>query len=85
MERIHIHDAVALVAALQPELFEMKPLHGDVETKGDLTRGATVFDLRAAPDARPNMDVAVGVDAAAVMDCILRGLSRAGEQSPNET
>lgn len=85
LECIHIHDAVALVAVLQPELFEMEPMHGDVETQGELTRGATVFDRRAAPDGRPNMDVAVGLDAAAVMDSILRGLMRAGEQSRQES
>lgn len=75
LEGIHLHDAVAMVAALHPELFEMKPMSGDVETAGHLTTGATVFDRRSTPQWRSNMEVAVDIDVAAVMDCILRGLS----------
>lgn len=75
LEGIHLHDAVALVAALHPELFTTEELAGDVEVRGDLTIGSTVFDRRRVPEWRPNMEVAVDVDASAVMDCILRGLS----------
>jgi purine nucleosidase len=76
-EGIHLHDAVALVAATDRELFELKQMHGDVETSGELTRGATVFDRRRLPQSRPNIEVAVNADAAAVTDCILRGLTEA--------
>ena len=37
-------------------------MHGDVETDGTLTYGATVFDRRRNPESRPNMDVAVDMD-----------------------
>ena len=46
MEGIHLHDAVAIVAAMQPELFTTERMYGDVETEGTLTYGATVFDRR---------------------------------------
>ncbi|REJ69140.1 MAG: nucleoside hydrolase [Planctomycetota bacterium] len=75
LEGIHLHDAVALVAALHPELFVTEELAGDVEIGGELSTGSTIFDRRPSPSWRPNMEVAVDVDASAVMDCILRGLS----------
>jgi purine nucleosidase len=77
MEGIHLHDTVAIVAAMRPELFIIERMHGDVETDGTLTYGATVFDRRRRPDNQPNMDVAVDMDAAAVSDCIIRGLTQA--------
>jgi inosine-uridine nucleoside N-ribohydrolase len=77
MEGIHLHDAVAVVAALRPELFTMQRMHGDVEIDGTLTYGATVFDRRRQPDSQPNMDLAVDMDVAAVTDCITRGLTQA--------
>jgi len=78
LEEIRLHDAVAVAAVLHPELFETQPLAGDVETQGDLTLGATIFDRRPRPEWRPNMDVAVGIDAVAAIDCIMRGLAEAG-------
>jgi purine nucleosidase len=77
MEGIHLHDAVAIVAAVKPSLFTMQRMHGDVETDGTLTYGATVFDRRRLPESQPNMDVAVDMDAAAVTGCILESLTRA--------
>jgi purine nucleosidase len=78
LEGIHLHDAVALMGAIHPELFHMEELHGDVETRGEITSGATVFDRRAFARGQPNMEVATGVDVPAVTDSILRGLRQAG-------
>jgi purine nucleosidase len=77
VEGIHLHDSVALIAALEPDLFTTERMYGDVETEGTLTYGATVFDRRRNPDSRPNMDVAVDMDANAVTDHIVRRLTRA--------
>jgi inosine-uridine nucleoside N-ribohydrolase len=77
VEGIHLHDAVAIVAASQPELFTTERMYGDVETDGTLTYGATVFDRRRNPEGRPNMDVAIDMDTAAVTDCIVQRLTRA--------
>ncbi len=77
VEGIHLHDAVAIVAALEPELFTTEPMYGDVETDGTLTYGATIFDRRRHPENRPNMDVAIDMDTASVTDYILRQLTRA--------
>src|SRR4051794_13474897 len=77
IEGMHLHDAVAIVAALEPELFTTERMYGDVETDGTLTYGATVFDRRRNREGRPNMDVAVDMDTAAVMERIVRRLTRA--------
>ncbi|MBW3596465.1 MAG: nucleoside hydrolase [Planctomycetes bacterium] len=78
-ESIFLHDVVALTAAVHPELFEMVEMAGDVETRGELTTGATVFDRRSNHVERANTEVAVNVDAAAVRDYIVRALRRAGD------
>jgi purine nucleosidase len=75
MEGMHLPDAVAVICALHPELFETEALFGDVETAGRISTGATVFDRRRMPEHQPNMDVVVGMDVAAVMDAVMRGLS----------
>ena len=75
LEGIHVHDTVTLMAAIYPELFTTKPMAGDVETQGDLTIGATVFDRRRVPAWRHNMEVAVDMRKDAVIKAILRGLA----------
>jgi purine nucleosidase len=80
-ESICLNDAVALVAALSPDLFEVELAAADVELAGELTRGATVFDRRRIRQWRTNLAVATKVDVAAAEDCILRGMSTAGRAS----
>jgi purine nucleosidase len=78
-EGIHLHDCVALVAVTNPELFQLERMAADVETAGELTLGATVFDRRPNRVWRPNLYVAVDVDVEGVKDSILRGIKQAGE------
>ncbi len=80
-EGIYLNDAVAIMAAIHPELFETQEMAGDVEVRGELTTGATVFDRRHMQGWQANMEVAVGIDVAAVTDGILRGLRDAGHGS----
>ncbi len=68
-----LHDVVALLGAVSPELLEVRPAFVDVETGSSLTYGMTVADDRAAAD-RCNCDVAVDVDADAVKRRMLRAL-----------
>jgi purine nucleosidase len=49
----------------------------DVETRGELTRGMSVVDARPEHKGTPNVELAVGVDVAAVRDYILRMLREA--------
>lgn len=76
-EGIHLHDAVAIVYALRPELFTIEHLHGDIETEGTISYGATVIDRRRPSRSQPNMDVVVDMDAKAVAEHVVRGLTEA--------
>jgi purine nucleosidase len=80
-ESIYLHGAVALLAIVHPELFTTVEMAGDVETRGDLTTGATVFDRRAKPLWLTNMEVATKIDASAAKDSILRGIANAGRRT----
>jgi inosine-uridine nucleoside N-ribohydrolase len=75
LEGIHVHDTVTLMAVICPELFITKSMAGDVETQGELTLGATVFDRRRVPAWRHNMEVAVDMQKDAIVEAILRGLN----------
>jgi purine nucleosidase len=81
LESIRLPDAVAMLAVLHPELFRTEDLYGDVEAAGELTTGATIFDRRPNCPHRPNIEVALELDPAAIADAILRGLTEAGRQS----
>ncbi len=78
-ESVFLHDVVALASVLDPDLFEFAEMAGDVETRGDLTLGATIFDRRPNPHWRPNMDVAVKMDRDKVFALVLKAIARAGE------
>jgi inosine-uridine nucleoside N-ribohydrolase len=54
---------------------------GDVETMGELTTGATVFDRRRLPIWRYNMEVAVDMQTDKVIEAIVRGLSDAAKEA----
>ncbi len=81
LEGIHLHDAVAMLAVLQPELFTTAEMHGQVEVTSGLTRGMTIFDRRDFPAERPNMEVISSVDVGEAKAAILRGLKYAGQCS----
>ncbi len=80
-EHINLHDVAVLCALTNPELFETEMMAADVETEGELTTGMVVFDRRQAANRqwRPNLEVAAKADMAAVHDCVLRSLERAGK------
>lgn len=80
-EGIALADPVGLLAVLEPDLFQWQEMAGAVETQGLLTRGATVFDRRARKQWQCNMEVAVGIDAGAASERIVRGLRYAGQQA----
>lgn len=77
LEGIYVNDAVALMAAVQPELFRTEMATCDVETAGELTTGMCVFDRRRNQEEIHNAAVAVEVDEIAVMDSIMRGIDHA--------
>lgn len=79
LEGIHVHDSITLMSVTNPELFTMQEMAGDVEIKGELTVGATVFDRRRVPAWRHNMEVAVDMDTPKVIQQLIRALQWAGK------
>jgi len=81
LEGVRVHDAVALTALTHPHLFTLEEMAGDVETLGELTVGATVFDRRRVPAWRHNMAVAVDVEKAGVIKQLVCALDNAAERA----
>lgn len=81
LEGIHAHDSIALMAVLNPGLFSTREMAGDVETQGDLTMGATVFDRRRVPAWRHNIEVAIDMQKDGVIDEMLAALAEAGRRT----
>ncbi len=80
-ELIPLYDPTAILALLEPELFTWENMAGKVEKRGDLTRGATVFDQRLRREWPMNMEVAIDVDVSEAQAAIIRSLRFAGQQS----
>ncbi len=75
----HLHDPLAVAVAIDPSLVTLTPLHVEVETEGQATRGMTLADrrsLQAEHKAVPNLHVALAVDAARVLSLVRGRLCR---------
>ena len=57
-----VHDALALSAAIWPDVINTKHLNVSIETKGELTLGQTVTDIYGITGKKPNALVALEVD-----------------------
>jgi inosine-uridine nucleoside N-ribohydrolase len=75
VEGFHLKDVLGVVAVRLPELLTVKPMVVDVETRGELTRGMSVVDVRWGRLARANVDMVVGVDVQGVRDYVQRTLT----------
>jgi inosine-uridine nucleoside N-ribohydrolase len=62
-EGIFLHDPLAVGVALDPSLVRLEPMALAVETRGELTAGMVVADLRRGSPATPTADVCVDVEA----------------------
>ncbi len=71
-------DALAVAAALEPSLFKTQRIHVDVETRGELTLGQTVADMRAhfRWTHLPTIDAACAVDYAGYLDLLIGAITR---------
>lgn len=58
-----LHDPLAVAVTLHPDLVKSEPMLVAVETKGQLSSGATVADLRASEKPYYNVNVCLEVDA----------------------
>jgi inosine-uridine nucleoside N-ribohydrolase len=76
LEGIKLHEVVALAAISQPRLFERRAMAMEIETRGEVTRGMTVFDRRGVPQWQTNIDVLTEVDVQGVIDYVNNILKR---------
>jgi purine nucleosidase len=74
IEGFHLKDVLGIIAVAQPSLLRTRHMRVDVETRGELTRGMTVFDQRTWEPGKPNVDVAFEVDTSEVRGYIHRVL-----------
>jgi inosine-uridine nucleoside N-ribohydrolase len=74
LEGFHLKDVLGVVALALPGALSTRLVPVDVETRGELTRGMSVVDQRAVTPAKPNVDLAIGVDGDAVRGYIDRVL-----------
>jgi len=70
MEGIRLREVVALAHVARPSLFRIQPLEVDVEIRGELTRGMTVFERRTPSSGKTNASVLVEVDTQGVVDYV---------------
>lgn len=70
-----LHDPVAVVSLIRPELLISKDLCVEVETKGEYCRGATVGHNRKKPNARVNL----GIDRDGFADLLVEAVRSYGE------
>lgn len=69
-----LHDPCAIAWLINPGIFRTKACYVDVETKGELTRGATVVDFYNTLHLEPNAIVAYDLDRDAFMDMLFNAI-----------
>jgi inosine-uridine nucleoside N-ribohydrolase len=77
VEGVHLNDVLGVAAVSVTGAFTTRPLYADVELRGELTRGVSVFDARWACTAKANVEVAVTVDVPGVRQYVQRTLGAA--------
>lgn len=63
-----VHDAVAIVALLAPDILTMKDMYVEIETTGDFCRGMTVGDYFGTTGKKPNVRAVMNIDREAFVD-----------------
>lgn len=74
-----MHDPCAVMALIHPEVFQMRPMHVEIETCGEYCRGATIGDVLGLSGKAPNATVILGVDRDAFADILVDAMKFYGE------
>jgi inosine-uridine nucleoside N-ribohydrolase len=70
VEGVFVQDVLGVIALTQSGAVTTRAMIADVETRGELTLGMSVFDVRWGTNDRPNVELAVNIDLGAVRDYI---------------
>lgn len=76
VEQGQIFDANTIAEVIQPGLTETRPMHVDIELRGEYTRGRTVADISGHHHKPANVDVGVAMDRARFLEILLEGLGQ---------
>ena len=76
VEGMYLLDVLGPLALTHRGAVSTRAVAADVETRGELTRGMSVIDVRWSTSARPNVEMAVGVDLQAVRQYVQRTLAQ---------
>jgi pyrimidine-specific ribonucleoside hydrolase len=66
-----VHDPVAIVALIKPEILEIKDVYVQIETSGEYCRGATIGDFLGKAGQKPNARVIMNINREAFVDMIV--------------
>lgn len=69
-----VHDPVAVVALVKPEILDIRDVYAQVETGGEYCRGATIGDFYNKSGKPPNARVIMDIDREAYVDMIVEAL-----------
>ncbi|MEP7158264.1 MAG: nucleoside hydrolase [Chloroflexota bacterium] len=78
-----IHDALAVAAALDPNLIETEALPVQVELAGSLTSGETVTDWRRVWGRPPNLDICVAANTEKFFELFIERVANLATQVAN--
>jgi inosine-uridine nucleoside N-ribohydrolase len=76
VEGMYLLDVLGPLALTHRGAVSTRSVAADVETRGELTRGMSVIDVRWSTSARPNVEMAVGLDLQAMRQYVQRTLSQ---------
>lgn len=74
--RLPLHDPLAFLAAMEPELFEFQDLAVRVEPRGELSRGQTIVDTDGAHGWPKNIKAALSVNAEQCRNILINAWTR---------
>lgn len=75
VEGMYLADVLGPLALSRRGVVSTRTVAADVETRGELTRGMSVIDVRWSTTAKPNVDLAVGVDPQAIRQYVQQTLA----------
>lgn len=76
-----VHDPVAVVALVRPDLLTFQDFHVQVETQGDYCRGATVGDVLVRGGQPANVRCVMDIDREGFVDLLVEAVQFYGEGS----
>lgn len=74
-----VHDAVAVAALIRPEIMKSRDLFVQIETTGNLCKGATVADFNGVTGKAPNVKVLMDIDRQGFVDLLVENIRKYGE------